>query len=284
MTEFHINQPHFENNSKSICNKKQTIKNDNNLFKKYTNTRIHKQIFTVFPLTRLKQKISNSEYPFVVFIPDKDLPFNFSTKYDFIACLSCLNDVKNSEYFVFVHVINISDKFTDVLYINDAFFKISTLRFASKVSLQMVKEKTQLKRIILVISKNQLNSDEMIIKECKQYLKKLLNVHKRVVLNPGFVLHINRRLAISMEFESKYCVVDSKFLEICEFVVKVEESAVSEENDKTYCEDFYEAINESIEKDVLRTVELNLRFNNSENILIVGKKAFLCCMLSNDKQ
>lgn len=220
----------------------------------------------------MKQKINGLEYPFVVFMQRKDLPTTFNVKNDFIACL---NDVRNSEFYVCVHIVD-DDVFTTdlkkTLYINDAFLKISTVRIASKVSLRLIEEIPAVKSLKL-FSKQ---SDNQLIKKFKNYFAALLCEQQYVLLNANFTLQISENLAVNLEFEEKFCVVDSDFLENCQYSVGLSEDiAAGDADDNNHCEGYYEDVNADVEKDILLAVELNLRFDSSENVLIVGKKTFV---------
>lgn len=196
----------------------------------------------------------------------KDLPIDFNVKNDFIACLS---DAKNSDFYVNVHILDDDvANFTKTLYLNDALFKISSLRIASKVSLQLIEELPAVKTIKLVSNQ----PDGKLIKKFKNYLSKLLQEQKYVVLNSNFLGQIEKNLTVRLEFDGKFCVVDSDFLENCQYTVEVsKDDAVSGDVNNQHG-DYYEDVNEAVEKDILLAVELNLRFESSENVLVVGKK------------
>lgn len=225
---------------------------------------------------KIKSDFSDFEYPFTAFMFRKDVPFDWALKENFcIVCLNCANGAKSADFYVCVRIledISSIETHTKTLFVNNAFLKLSPLRIASKVALRLiVEEKPKIDFVKLIT-----NDNFFLVKNFRQYLVKCLGKQKFIVLNPLLPLQVGENKLVNLEFENRYCVVDAEFLKNCKYTVEFSDENVAGGDSNTKSEElsgYYEVVNEVIENEILLAVELNLKFDCSENVLIVGKQS-----------
>lgn len=255
-----------------------TYKKDDNIFKKYAkeNDFAERNVFDVIPASRLESKIksdfSDFEYPFSAFMFKRDVPIEWALKENFcVVCLNCINGAKSADFYVCVYILDdVSSAVTHTtsLFVNNAFLKLSPLRIASKVALRLIEEKQPKIDFIKLKTNN-----SVTVKHFRQYLEKCLENQKFIILNPGLMLQISENQLVNLEFENNYCVVDANFLKNCEYTVEFSEEIIADANSSIKSDGYYEVVNETLENGMLLAVEINLKFNCNENVLIVGKQS-----------
>lgn len=285
LTEVHVNQPIIENTALDFPAQHHNHNNesggdDDDIFKKYANgISIQKCILSLRPLSNLewdvKTKFRDAEYPFTAFLARKDLPFKTESNVNsLVVYLQVLDEnfaEKDSSFYCCIRILDhVSVESTKCLYVNNAFLNLSPLRIFSNVTLQLIKEKPEVESITLRTYSNR------AIENFKKYVAKMCG-NGFVVINSESTLQITETESVRLEFEEKYCIVDCDFLNNCEYKTEFPEetASTSDLNSKSVQVDYCSDINQALEEEILLAVELNLKFNTSENLLIVGKRTVL---------
>lgn len=243
---------------------------------------LERNTFIVLPIARLKPELmknfSDAEYPFTVFLFRKDVPFDCDSKMtSFVARLTHVGLMNEHHFYVCVRILEDSDAstvFNKNLFVNNEFLNSSPVRFAAQVILRLVDEERPKPNALTLISNATLASsaaEDELIQGYKKYLEKVLGKQEFIVLNSDYIFELGGKETITVVFDSSYCIVDVNFLENCEFTADFEETNASDDTDEKNKMDYYEAVDESLLKDIVLAMEINLKFNTSENILIVGR-------------
>lgn len=279
LTEVHVNHPTFESVALNSPSKPKS-NNSNDIFKKYFDENHKKGIyFHLYPISsQLFEKIrefGDVDYPFTGFMLRND-----KINKDLIALLNIpslhsTDRTKATQFYVFIHVLNeLPSSCKNNIYVNREFFDISSAQIATGVTLKSIEETPCVDTITI---RTNFVTSKIAVQNFSIYFAEKCRKNA-VVLNSGVPFKINAHKFLCPVFENKFCLVDNNFLKNLKSSFEFSENVpLNSMRDSEQQLDYYNGINETLLKDIVLAMEINLKFSRIENVLVVGKsKCGLC--------